>query len=171
MAKPLTLPPLSDTQVTELRQLYDTTTPANLRLRYQMVLLAHQGRFVAEIAAIVFRSRDTVERVLKRFLQGGIAAIPPRKAPGMTPTVTPAWKAELLRVIDLDPHTVGVFSANWTTGLLATYLTRTTQITVTGETVRLYLHAAGYVCKRPTWTLKRKAEAQPGYVGNACGWR
>src|SRR5262249_56434900 len=82
MAKPLTLPPLSDTQVTELRQLYDTTTNAKLRLRAQIVLLAHQGRSVADIAPVVFRSRDTVERVLKRFLQGGIAALPPRTAPG-----------------------------------------------------------------------------------------
>jgi transposase len=171
MAKPLTLPPLSHAQETELRHLYETAAHPKLRLRAQMVLLAHQGRAVAEIAAIVFRSRDTVERVLKRFLQGGGAALAPRKAPGMTPTVTPEWQAELLRVIDLDPHTVGVPSANWTTGLLATYLATTTGITVTAETVRLYLRAAGYVCKRPTWTLKRKAEAQPGYVGNACGWR
>jgi hypothetical protein len=66
---------------------------------------------------------------------------------------------------------VGVSSANWTTGLLATYLATTTRITVTAETVRLYLRAAGYVCKRPTWTLKRKAAEQPGYVGNASGWR
>jgi putative transposase len=171
MAKPLTLPPLSHTQVTKLRHLYETAANAKLRLRAQMVLLAHQGRSVAEIATIVFRSRDTVERVLNRFLRGGVAALPPRKAPGMAPTVTPEWKAELLRVIDLDPHTVGVHSANWTTGLLATYLAAKTQITVTAETVRLYLREAGYVCKRPTWTLKRKAEEQPGYVGNACGWR
>ena len=171
MAPPLTLPPLSDTQVTELRQLYDTPTKTKLRIRYHIVRLAHQGRSVAEIAAIVFRSRATVERVLKRFLQGGIAALPPRKAAGRVPTVTPAWKAELLRVIDLDPHTVGVRSANWTTSLLATYLAGTTQVAVTAETVRLYLHAAGGVCKRPTWTLKRQAEAQPGYVGNASGWR
>jgi transposase len=171
MAKPLALPPLTDSQVTELRQLYDTAPTAKLRLRAQIVLLAHQGRSVAAIAAIVFRSRDTVERVLKRFLRGGVAALPPRKAPGLPPTVTPEWQAELLRVIDLDPHTVGIASANWTTGLLATYLATTTRITVTAETVRLYLRAAGYVCKRPTWTLKRKATEQPGYVGNACGWR
>lgn len=171
MAKPLTLPPLSNTQITELRHLYDTAADAKLRLRAQMVLLAYQGRSVAEIATIVFRSRDTVERVLKRFPQGGGAALPPRQAPGMAPTVTPERKAELLRVIDLDPHTVGVPRAHWTTGLLATYLASTTSITVTAETVRLYLRAAGYVCKRPTWTLKRKAEEQPGYVGNASGWR
>ena len=94
MATPLTLPPLSDTQVTELRQLYNTTNKTKLRIRYHIVLLAHQGRSVAEIAAIVLRSRDTVERVLKRFLQGGSAALPPRTAPGRAPTVTPAWQAE-----------------------------------------------------------------------------
>ena len=171
MAQPLTLPSLSDIQVTEIRQLYDTTTHAKLRLRAQIVLLAHQGRSVTDIATVVFRSRDTVERVLKRFLQGGSAALPPRTAPGRAPTVTPEWQVELLRVIDLDPHTVGVHSANWTTRLLATYLAAKTQVAVTAETVRLYLHAAGGVCKRPTWSLKRKAEAQPGYVGNACGWR
>ena len=171
MAKPLTLPPLSDTQVTELRQLYATATAPKIRLRAQIVLLAHQGRSIAEIAAIVFRSRETVERGLKRFLQGGVTALPPRKASGRVPTVTPQWTAELLRVIDLDPHTVGVHSANWTTGLLATFLAHKTHSTVTDETVRLALHAAGYVCKRPTWTLKRKAEAQPGDGGNACGWR
>src|SRR5215475_1453909 len=171
MATPLSLPPLSDTQVTELRQLYETTPKAKLRLRAHIILLAHQGRSVAEIATIILRSRDTVERVLKRFLHGGIAALPPRPAPGRTPTVTPEWHAELLRVIDLDPHTVGVRSANWTTRLLATYLAAKTQVAVTAETVRLYLHAAGGVCKRPTWTLKRQAEAQPGYGGNAAGWR
>jgi transposase len=171
MTKRLVLPPLSESQGAELRHLYETAPHAKLRLRAQMILLAHQGRSVADIAAIVFRSRDTVERILTRFLRGGIAALPPHKAPGMAPTVTPEWKGELLRVIDLDPHTVGVASANWTTGLLATYLADQTQIAVTDETVRLALHAAGYVCKRPTWTLKRKAETQPGYVGNACGWR
>ena len=170
MAQPLTLPPLSDTQVTELHQLYETTTKAKLRLRAHIILLAHQGRSVAEIAAIILRSRDTVKRVLKRFLQGGITALPPRTAPGRAPTVTPAWKAELLRVIDLDPHTVGVRSANWTTSLLATYLAGKTQVAVTAETVRLYRHAAGGVCTRPPWPLKRRAEEQPGYVGNACGW-
>ena len=153
MAKPLTLPSLSDPPVTARRQLYDTTTEADLWLYYQIVLLAHQGCSVAEIATLVFRSRDTVEHVLKRFGCGGVAALPRHKAPGIAPTVTPEWKAELLRVIDLDSHAVGVHSTHWTTGLLSTYLAATTQIRVTAETVRLYLRAAGYVCKRPTWPL------------------
>ncbi len=161
----LTLPPLDDGTLTDLRARYDATDAADLRLRYQMILLAHQRRSVAEIAAIVFRSRDTVERVLKRFRAGGVAAVPHRFAPGSSPTITPAWTTELLRVIERDPHDVGVASATWTTGLLATYLADHSGIAVSDETVRQTLHAHDYVCKRPTWTLKRKAEEQPNYVG------
>ena len=163
----LTIPALDDVARTELRARYDATDDADLRLRYQMILLAQQGRSVAEIAAVVFRSRDTVERVLNRFRDGGLAAVPRRFAPGSTPTITPAWTAELLRVLALDPHDVAVDSASWTTGLLATYLANHTGIAVSDETVRQTLHAHDYVCKRPTWTLKRRAEEQPGYVGNA----
>ncbi len=32
---------------------------------------------------------------------------------------------------------------------------------------QMILHAHNYVCKRPTWTLKRRAEEQPYYAGNA----
>jgi transposase len=93
--------------------------------------------------------------------------VPRRTPPGAAPTVTPAWEAELLRVIELDPHDVGVDSANWTTGLLAAHLDGHTGIVVSDETVRAYLHAHDYVCKRPTWTLRRRAAAQAGYLGNA----
>jgi transposase len=75
-----------------------------------------------------------------------------------TRTITSAWEAELLRVIELDPHEVGQETANWTTKLLADYLGQQTGVTVTHETVRVCLHAHGYVCKRPTWTLRRKTE-------------
>jgi transposase len=85
--------------------------------------------------------------------------------------VTEAWRAELVRVVELDPRTVGVKSVVWTTGLLAAYLAAATGVGVSLETVRRHLHAAGYVCKRPTWTLKRKAEEKAEYPGNAPGWR
>ena len=81
----------------------------------------------------------------------------------------PRGRAELLRVIELDPHEVGQDMANWTTTRLAQYLGQHTGIQVTEETVRTYLHAHDYVCKRPTWTLRRKAEQKADYVGNACG--
>ncbi len=167
MPRALTIPPLDETSSAALRQRYDATDDPEDRLRYQMVWLAHLGQRVPQIAQAVLRSQDTVRRVFHRFLEGGLDAVPRRTAPGAAPTITPAWEAELLRVIEVDPHAVGVTSANWTTGLLAEYLARQTGIAVSDETVRTTLHAHDYVCKRPTWTLRQRATDQAGYLGNA----
>jgi hypothetical protein len=70
----------------------------------------------------------------------------------------------LLATIDQEPHTVGVHSANWTTERLADYLAAQTGYRAGIETVRKRLHRADYVCKRPTWTLQRKAEEQPEWA-------
>jgi transposase len=169
MTAPITLPRLDTATLTELRQRYEETSNVESRTRYQMLLLAQQEYKVPQIARIVLRSEDTVARVLKRFLAAGLDAVPRHTPPGRERRVTAAWEAELLRVIELDPHEVGQETANWTTELLAHYLGKQTGIQVTEETVRVYLHAHGYVCKRPTWTLRRKAGEQAGYVGKDCG--
>jgi transposase len=167
MTAPITLPTLDEATVAELRRRYEETADAETRTRYQMLLLSLRGQTSSQIAHIVLRSQDTVVRVLKRFLTGGLDAVPRRTAPGRERMVTAAWETELLRVIEIDPHEVGQDSANWTTQRLAEYLHQQTGIQVTEETVRLYLHAHGYVCKRPTWTLRRKAAEKKDYVGNA----
>src|SRR5436305_3774930 len=169
MIKPLTLPPLDEVALTELHRRYEESPDAETGTRYQILLLALQGQKSGQIAHMVLRSQDTVERVLTRFLTGGLDAVPRRTAPGRARTVTAAWEAELVRVIELDPHEVGQDTANWTTERLAQYLGQHTGIVMTEETVRIYLHAHDYVCKRPTWTLRRKAEEKADYVGNACG--
>jgi transposase len=167
MPRPLAIPPLDEATAAELRRRYETAADPETRLRYQVVWLAHLGRRVPDIAGIVLRSHDTVARVLHRFRAGGLDAVPRRAAPGPARTVTPVWEAELLRVVELSPRAVGVARANWTTGLLAAYLAERTGVAVGAETVRQHLHAHDYVCKRPTWTLERRAGEQPSYVGNA----
>src|SRR5438874_4479198 len=160
MTAPITLPPMDEVTLSELCRRYEETTDAETRTRYQMLVLSLQGQTSSQIAHMVLRSQDTVVRVLKRFLTSGLDAVPRRTAPGRERRVTAAWEAELLRVIEMDPHEVGQDTANWTTEVLAEYLGKHTGIQVTEETVRVYLHVHGYVCKRPTWTLRRKAEEQ-----------
>jgi len=152
MTAPITLPPLDPATLAELRRRYEETPNVESRTRYQMLLLAQQDYKVPQIARIMLRSEDTIARVLNRFLAAGVDAVPRRIPPGRERKVTAAWEAELLRVIELDPHEVGQDTANWTTELLAEYLGQQIGIQVTEETVRVYLHAHGYVCKRPTWT-------------------
>ncbi|HZQ97440.1 MAG TPA: helix-turn-helix domain-containing protein [Chloroflexota bacterium] len=163
--------PLDAAALAAVEAAFEATRDAETRLRYQMVLLAHRGMAAPEVGRLTRGSARTVAAVVRRYWAGGVAAVPRRRSPGVPPTVTEAWRAELLRVIELSPRAVGVDRAVWTTGLLAEYLAGATGVAVSPETVRRHLHAAGYVCKRPTWTLKRKAEEQAEYPGNAPGWR
>jgi len=140
---------------------YEHTRGAVERTNCQIVLLADEGRHAQEIAWLVRRGPDQVRTVLHRFQAEA------RKAPGRALQVTPAWLAELERVIDLDPHTVDVPSPVWTTRLLSAYLQRVTGHTTGIETVRVHLHRLGYVCKRPTWSMKRKSTEHAGWVKNA----
>jgi transposase len=157
---------LTGTARADLVARFNATRDADTRLRYQMVLLAADGRSAPQIAPLVQRSAVAVWRVLTRYRAAGPRGVLPRPRPGRPRAAPPAWPAELQRVIELDPRTVGVDSANWTTGLLAAYLARTTGHRASLETVRLALHRAGYVCKRPGWVLTRKAEEDPGWAGN-----
>jgi transposase len=132
-----------------------------------MVLLNAQGHAAAQVAQLTRRSPDTVRRVLERYLTGGPDAVPHRPHPGQPPHYPPTWEAELVRVVEEDPRSLGVDSALWTCRLLADYLAEVTGHRAGIETVRLVLHRAGYVCKRPRWVLHRKAQAQPGWAKNA----
>ena len=170
LTKPLTLPPLDEEALTELRRRYEQSPDAETRTRYQMLLLSLHGQKSSQIAHTVLRSQDTVERVLKRFLAGGLDAVPRRTAPGRARTITSARARRTAARDRTGSRTpVGQDTANWTTERLAEYLGTQTGIRVTEETVRVYLHAHDYVCKRSTWTLRRKAEEKADYVGNACG--
>ena len=155
----------------ELARRFEQTRDAETRLRYQMVSLAAERRTAPQIAPLVRRSRATVERVLGRYLREGLDGVPHRRRPGRSPTRPATWEAELRRIIEVDPHTVGVPSAVWTLGLLRDYLERATGHRTSLETVRQALRRTDYRCKRPVHTVKRKAQTQPDWPKKVSGWR
>src|SRR5512133_3907181 len=79
----------------------------------------------------------------RRAPPGGPDAVPHRPHLGQPPHYPPAWEAELVRVAEEDPRSVGVDSALWTCRLLADYLAAVTGHRAGVETVRLALHRAG----------------------------
>jgi transposase len=166
MAPPLQVT-LDQPAKAELERRYHTTRDATTRTRYQMILLRAEGHQVVEVAQLTRCSPDTVRRVLKRYLASGPDAVPHRPHLGRPPHYPPAWEQELVRVAELDPHEVGVDSALWSCRLLADYLAGVTGHRAGIESVRIALHRAGWVCKRPRWVLSRKAQAQPGWAKNA----
>ena len=90
MTAPITLTSMEKPTLAELRRRYEETTDAETRTRYQMLLLSQRGQTSSQIAQTVLRSQDTVVRVLKRFLTGGLDAVPRRTAPGRERRVTVA---------------------------------------------------------------------------------
>jgi transposase len=170
MPAPLRLT-LDDAARAEPEDRFEATTDAETRTRYQMLLLLDRGRSPAPVAALVRRSPATVRRVLRRYQADGPDGVPLRPRPGQPPHFPPAWEAELERVVELDPRAVGVPGAVWTTRLLADYLATAPGHRAGIETVRLALHRRGFVCKRPGWSLKRKATEQPEWAKNGSGWR
>ena len=81
MTAPITLLPLDEQTPIDLRRCYEDTSDAETRTRYQMLLLSAKGQTSTQIAQIVLRSQDSVVRVLKRFVTGGLATVPRRTAP------------------------------------------------------------------------------------------
>jgi transposase len=107
---------------TAVSERYEHTRGAVERNNCQIVLLADEGRHAPEVAWLVRHGPHQVRKVLHRFQVEGLAGLAPHKAPGRALEVTPAWRAELRRVIDLDPRSVDISSAVWTTRLLSAYL-------------------------------------------------
>src|SRR3954463_13003944 len=78
---------LTDNDARRLEQAFLQATDRKLRDRLQIVRLAHRGRAHRDIAADLGITPRTVQRWLNAYLQGGIAALVPRKAKGQPPAI------------------------------------------------------------------------------------
>jgi transposase len=141
-----------------------------IRQHSHIVLLAYDLDSQDAIARAVRCSRATVNRTLQRFRASGRAGLrrPARAAPRAL-WKNPAWRQALAQAMEQGPEACGVSRPTWTAPLLATYLGRITGLPVGERTVRRGLDALDYVCRRPTWTVRHKAEEQPDYVPKARG--
>lgn len=159
MRPPLQVRPLSSRRVAALEARFRRTRIPAERTRYHIILLSQQGRTPPEIAAIVRVDPATVRRTIHRYLAAGLRGLAerPRK-------VTVEWERLLVRLMDQDPRAVGVSRAAWTVPALGTYLAAPTGVQVSRSRIRDYLHAHGYVARRPTWTVRHLARRDPQYA-------
>lgn len=129
-----------------------------------IVLLAGQLESQTEIARVVGCSVDTVRRALARFAQAGPTGLqsPVRLRHSRTRR-TLAWLKQLAAAMEAGPRACEVDRPTWTSPLLVGYLTEQTGIAVSERTVRRGLERLGYVCRRSTWVLRERAEAEPDY--------
>lgn len=169
MRQPVQRRPIRGRQLNRLRQLYDQARCPRLRRRVQMVLLAQAGYVLAEIARITRQSLLTVRRWLHRFETEGCAGLVEAPRSGRPPELTTAIEAFLREVVVQSPRNFGYARPGWTTALLAKLIRRQFKRRVTDECVRQHLAQVGGVCRRPTWTVKYRAQEQPGYAQKKAG--
>lgn len=148
--KALELPPQTPEQIRQLDELYRTTKDVRLRQRAQLVLLAaEKGLVASEIAEIVRLNEQSVRTWLKRYMAEGLTGLQDRPRPGVAPTVTSAYREELVTVVRRRPRSLGLSFSMWTCQRLANYLAEQTGIRVSDETVRRHLADEGIVLSRP----------------------
>src|SRR4051794_36388311 len=135
-----------------------------VRHRSHMILLSAQLETQIEVAAVVHCSPDTVRKTLALYRTGGRAALrrrTPQRVRAASRTLS--WQKALAEAMEQGPEACGVPRPTWTAPLLASYLAEQTGIAVSEATVRRGLDSLGYVCRRPVWTVRHKAEEQPDY--------
>lgn len=160
----LTLRPVRGRQLSRLRERYDHAPCPRLRRRAQTVLLAQGGYAVTEIAKITRQSPLTVRRWLHRFMAAGCEGLWEAPRSGRPPAITPRIELFLREAVARSPREYGLMQPNWTAALLRNVIKRRFQRAVSAEWVRCPLHAVGGVCRRPTWTVRHRAEHPPGYA-------
>jgi transposase len=136
-----------------------------VRRRSHIVLLASELETQSEVARVVRCSPDTVRRTLTLYQQGGRSHL--RRSPALgwhAAKRTLLWQKALAEALAQGPEACGVARPTWTAPLLAQHLAAKTGISVSEGTVRRGLDSLGYVCRRPVWTVRLKAEEQPDYL-------
>jgi transposase len=156
---------LSAQERTALEHDYRYDPDPLVRRRSHMVLLASELETQSEVARVARCSPDTVRRTLMLYQQGGRSYL--RRAPALgwhTAKRTLTWQKALAAALAQGPEACGIARPTWTAPLLAHYLAEQTGVAVSEHTVRRGLASLDYVCRRPIWTVRHKAEEQPDYL-------
>lgn len=120
-----------------------------VRLRAHIVLLLAAGYSWQTISAVLFCSTRTIGRWKRRFERGRVAALLEERRGRRT--AFGAWLIGLVAtwVTHYTPRDFGFLRSRWCCGVVVLLLVETTQVRVSRETVRRWLHRQNLVWRRP----------------------
>jgi transposase len=125
-----------------------------VRERLEMVKAAALGQGPAAIARWVGRSPPTVRLWLRRFRDGGAAALADAPRPGRPARADAAYLAALEATVETPPPGLGLPFDVWTSGRLSAHLAGVTGVRIAPGWLRALLARRDFVCGRPKHTLK-----------------
>lgn len=144
----------SPRQRKELRRLASRANDAGMRCRCKIILALVQGRTPTIIARGGLGAKSQVYRVAGRFLTGGLAGLADRREDNGQPKITPAYQAELLRVVEAAPRAFGYRRPTWTQELLARVLAERLDIAISAAAMSRLLGRLGVGLRRPKPIVK-----------------
>src|SRR5262245_58197349 len=122
-------------------------------LAIHILLLCAAQRSPTEIAAVLFCSRSSVYRVVQAYRAGHWERWAEEDSSGgkglrSRPVLSPALKRSVLGILKSAPRLCGWCRTRWSCATVALELFVRRRITVSGETVRRWLHELGWKWKR-----------------------
>jgi len=121
-------------------------------LTLHALLLLHHGYSPTQIAACLFCSRSSVYRRLTVWRSGSLNWAVPASLPRSWwgHALADGFRRKLTFLLRCLPQTFGWMRTRWSCACLALTLSRQVGDEISAETVRRWLHQAGYVWKRPS---------------------
>jgi|SRR5262245_4094966 len=135
--------------------LFRASQDPKLRLRLQIVLMAHRGRPHKDIAVDLGIHISGIARWLNAYCERGLGGLAPKKAKGR-PTPIPASLAdEIKRWVIQGPAKQGLDRANWTYEELADHLYKAHGVRTSRSAMHRYCSRIGIRPYRPTYRYLR----------------
>jgi transposase len=131
-----------------------TDLAPRVRERLEMVKAATLGHGLPTIARWVGRSRPTVRLWLRRYRDGGAAALADAPRPGRPVRAGPAYLRALGATVETAPPALGLPFDVWTSDRLSAYLAEATGVRIAPGWLRALLARRDFACGRPKHTLK-----------------
>jgi transposase len=140
---------LSQRQRNELRRLADRARDAGLRCRCKVILALVRGTPPTMIARGGLCAKSQVYRAAGRFVAGGLAGLADRREDNGRPKITPAYQAELLRLVERSPQEFGYRRPTWTQELLILVLAERVEVVISAAAMSRLLGRLGIGLRRP----------------------
>jgi transposase len=121
-------------------------------LNLHILLLLHHGYSPTQTAACLLCSRSSVYRSVAAWRSGALILRVSRHLPRSWwgGALTGSFRLQLTLLLQCVPRAFGWMRPRWSCACLALTLSRQVGHRVSAETVRRWLHQAGYVWKRPS---------------------
>lgn len=144
---------LNEEQLGELEQAINSSPYPEVRQRAIAVRLLHLGQSPEQVAQAVMVTSNTIYAWHKHWREHGLAGLRDGQRSGRPLKADEAYRRELERVLDLDPHTLELPFTIWTLNRLRLYLAEKTGILLSYSRFRALMSREGYRWKAPKHDL------------------